>query len=163
MTVRSSGLVLSAVTAGVLGLGFAGPAYAVEGDRDCADFDSQADAQAAYDEDPSDPERLDSDDDGEACESFFDGPGSGSEPGPEPTEQPSDDASDAPSDDASDAPDEADDDGQLPVGGVAAGGGGTAGLLSDGSSETLPAVPALVGIGGVVLFAAGVRLAHRAR
>ncbi len=39
-------------------------------DRDCADFDSQAEAQAALDDDPSDPERLDADDDGIACESF---------------------------------------------------------------------------------------------
>ena len=39
-------------------------------DRDCDDFSSQADAQAALDADPSDPERLDADDDGEACESF---------------------------------------------------------------------------------------------
>lgn len=39
-------------------------------DRDCADFDSQAEAQAVLDDDPSDPERLDADDDGEACESF---------------------------------------------------------------------------------------------
>ena len=39
-------------------------------DRDCADFDSQAEAQAVLDDDPSDPERLDADDDGIACESF---------------------------------------------------------------------------------------------
>ncbi|GAA4900588.1 excalibur calcium-binding domain-containing protein [Actinomycetospora succinea] len=39
-------------------------------DRDCADFSSQAEAQAVLDDDPSDPERLDADDDGVACESF---------------------------------------------------------------------------------------------
>ena len=39
-------------------------------DRDCVDFDSQAEAQAVLDDDPSDPERLDADDDGIACESF---------------------------------------------------------------------------------------------
>jgi Excalibur calcium-binding domain len=39
-------------------------------DRDCADFDTQAEAQAVLDDDPSDPERLDADDDGIACESF---------------------------------------------------------------------------------------------
>lgn len=39
-------------------------------DRDCADFSSQAEAQDALDDDPSDPERLDADDDGLACESF---------------------------------------------------------------------------------------------
>ncbi len=42
-------------------------------DRDCADFATQQQAQAALDADPSDPERLDADDDGVACESFFDG------------------------------------------------------------------------------------------
>ncbi|MEJ2862965.1 excalibur calcium-binding domain-containing protein [Actinomycetospora flava] len=39
-------------------------------DRDCADFSSQAQAQGVLDDDPSDPERLDADDDGVACESF---------------------------------------------------------------------------------------------
>lgn len=39
-------------------------------DRDCADFSSRAEAQAVLDADPSDPERLDADDDGLACESF---------------------------------------------------------------------------------------------
>ncbi|MDD7926143.1 excalibur calcium-binding domain-containing protein [Actinomycetospora chibensis] len=39
-------------------------------DRDCADFDSQAEAQAVLEDHPSDPERLDADDDGIACESF---------------------------------------------------------------------------------------------
>jgi hypothetical protein len=38
-------------------------------DRDCDDFSTQAEAQDALDADPSDPERLDADDDGEACES----------------------------------------------------------------------------------------------
>jgi len=43
------------------------------GDRDCADFDSQADAQAAFEENSEDdPERLDADEDGIACEDHFD-------------------------------------------------------------------------------------------
>jgi len=41
-------------------------------DRDCADFATQQEAQTAFDADPSDPERLDADGDGVACESFFD-------------------------------------------------------------------------------------------
>ncbi|ANY04983.1 excalibur calcium-binding domain-containing protein [Pseudonocardia sp. HH130630-07] len=46
-------------------------------DRDCADFDSQAEAQAALQ--PGDPERLDANDDGVACESHDYGPaGAGS-------------------------------------------------------------------------------------
>lgn len=41
------------------------------GDRDCADFATQAEAQAALTANPSDPERLDADDDGIACENAF--------------------------------------------------------------------------------------------
>jgi hypothetical protein len=40
-------------------------------DRDCADFASQADAQAALTAKPSDPDNLDADDDGIACEDHF--------------------------------------------------------------------------------------------
>ena len=36
----------------------------------CDDFSSQEDAQATFDEDTSDPNRLDDDDDFEACEEF---------------------------------------------------------------------------------------------
>jgi micrococcal nuclease len=44
------------------------------GDLDCADFGSQAEAQATYDADPSDPNGLDADSDGYACEtSAFEG------------------------------------------------------------------------------------------
>lgn len=53
----------------------AAPAYAQQGDDprvglDCDDYGSQAEAQAALDADPSDPNVLDEDDDGEACETF---------------------------------------------------------------------------------------------
>ncbi|WP_219413340.1 excalibur calcium-binding domain-containing protein [Pseudonocardia nigra] len=40
-------------------------------DRDCADFATQADAQAALTSRIGDPERLDADDDGVACEQHF--------------------------------------------------------------------------------------------
>lgn len=40
-------------------------------DRDCPDFATQADAQAALTAAPGDPERLDADDDGIACEDHF--------------------------------------------------------------------------------------------
>ena len=43
---------------------------------DCADFDTQEEAQAEYDSDPSDPSGLDADSDGIACEELGDG-GSG--------------------------------------------------------------------------------------
>jgi len=57
--------------AAVLSLGFSGTAQAA--DRDCADFPNQAAAQAAYDAVPGDPERLDADGDGIACESLAGG------------------------------------------------------------------------------------------
>ncbi len=41
------------------------------GDKNCSDFQYQEDAQAVYDQDPSDPNGLDGDDnDGKACESL---------------------------------------------------------------------------------------------
>jgi hypothetical protein len=43
---------------------------ALAADRDCPDFASQADAQAAFDAVPGDPERLDGDNDGQACEKY---------------------------------------------------------------------------------------------
>jgi hypothetical protein len=49
----------------------AGPATAVayaQTDLDCSDFAFQEDAQAEFNRDPSDPFRLDADDDGIACE-----------------------------------------------------------------------------------------------
>ncbi|MEU9323656.1 hypothetical protein [Streptomyces canus] len=60
--------------AAVAVLATAGPLTGVahaQGDRDCADFVYQEDAQAAFDLDPTDPDRLDEDrgrDDGIACE-----------------------------------------------------------------------------------------------
>ena len=59
-------LAASAAVAVVLGLPLAGVAHAA--DKDCADFASRADAQANLDANPSDPNRLDEDDDGQACE-----------------------------------------------------------------------------------------------
>ncbi len=47
------------------------PGSAKFADKDCADFPSQAAAQAELKRNPSDPHRLDGDDDGYACESRF--------------------------------------------------------------------------------------------
>jgi MYXO-CTERM domain-containing protein len=65
--VAASGL---AVAASVLATA---PAVAA-GDLDCSDFSTQSQAQAVYNQDPSDPNRLDADGDHIACES---GGGSG--------------------------------------------------------------------------------------
>jgi cobalamin biosynthesis Mg chelatase CobN len=53
----------------VLMLTMAIPAFA-QADLDCDDFSSQAEAQAVLDTDPSDPNDLDRDNDGKACENF---------------------------------------------------------------------------------------------
>lgn len=55
------------LTAGLSGAA-AGTALAAE--RDCADFSSQAEAQAALENDPTDPEYLDANHDGVACEDY---------------------------------------------------------------------------------------------
>lgn len=47
------------------------------GDLDCADFATQEEAQAEFDADPSDPNGLDADNDGIACEPFEDDAGGG--------------------------------------------------------------------------------------
>lgn len=62
---------LSFVIAAVALLALAAPALA-RTDLNCDDFDSQAEAQAVFDSDPSDPNRLDADDDGQACEEYTD-------------------------------------------------------------------------------------------
>ncbi|WP_236788864.1 calcium-binding protein [Amycolatopsis sp. GM8] len=43
---------------------------AATADKDCGDFQYQEDAQAVLDADPSDPNRLDADNDGKACETL---------------------------------------------------------------------------------------------
>ncbi len=48
-----------------------GTGSVLDNDPNCAQYDSQSDAQSAYDEDPYDNSNLDLDFDGEACEDFF--------------------------------------------------------------------------------------------
>ncbi len=71
------------VAAAATALPLAGVASAQD-DRNCADFATQAAAQAVLVADPTDPNRLDADDDGYACESLF------GEPTTQPTTQPTD-------------------------------------------------------------------------
>jgi hypothetical protein len=92
-------------------------------DLDCSDFQSQAAAQAELDADPSDPNRLDQDDDGVACESLPAGGGSA---------EAGDDA----------AP--------MPTGSVDAGAGGTDGFEAEGLF-TLGGV-ALASAAGLVVY-----------
>lgn len=69
LTMRIRTLAASAVLAAALGLPLAGVAFA-QADKDCADFATQADAQAEYDSDPTDPNRLDDDGDKKACDTY---------------------------------------------------------------------------------------------
>jgi hypothetical protein len=73
------GLAVLTLTAG-LSVAMAGPALAAD-DRDCADFASQAEAQAALQNDPTDPGGLDADNDGQACEDHAYASGSTGSPG----------------------------------------------------------------------------------
>jgi hypothetical protein len=69
------------------------PAYAQDDPRvglDCGDYNSQRDAQTALERDPSDPNVLDEDNDGKACETYDYGSTSGtSSPTPTATSSPS--------------------------------------------------------------------------
>jgi len=55
----------------------ASPVMAQNGDLDCANFDTQEEAQAEYDSEAGDPNRLDADADGIACEELPSGGGGG--------------------------------------------------------------------------------------
>lgn len=82
-TTAAAGVLFTAA----LSLTFSGTAQAA--DRDCPDFPSQAAAQAAFNADPSDPERLDADGDGQACEEQAYAPTSGGAAAPQVTNRPS--------------------------------------------------------------------------
>ncbi|WP_328605661.1 excalibur calcium-binding domain-containing protein [Amycolatopsis sp. NBC_00345] len=61
---------MAAVVAGLTLIAPVQVAFAQVGDKNCSDFDYQEDAQAVLDQDKSDPNGLDSDHDGVACESL---------------------------------------------------------------------------------------------
>ncbi|RZT85981.1 excalibur calcium-binding domain-containing protein [Pseudonocardia sediminis] len=114
-------LAASAVLAAGLGLPLAGVAFAQSADRDCPDFSSQAEAQAALQ--PGDPERLDRDKDGQACEDYDGYAAASSSSDDDSTEQVA----------------------AKPVGGVEAGDG----PLSDTGTDPLPIIAGAVVAGGV--------------
>lgn len=151
-TALGSGLAAAVVAASVA---VAAPASASTTDRDCPDFPSQQAAQAVLDADTSDPERLDRDDDGIACETYFGEPEPSSapsptrEPGSAPTPPPT--AGSGNGGDGGPAPV------PTPVGGVDAGGGGAAG------EDGFPVVTVgLAGL-GTLLTAGGVTVLVRRR
>lgn len=133
----------------------AGPASAQD-DQNCADFASQADAQAHYRADTSDPDGLDADDDGIACENhtgYSDGStdmtpvGVGTE----------DEGDTAPTDATADG-DEGEGDGDdeetmvMPEGGAATGGGSTSGIDHSGLLAA-GGLAFTIGAGGTILAA----------
>ena len=67
MRLRTSAAATALATAG-LTLALTGTASAA--DLDCDDFATQAEAQASFTATPGDPNDLDRDDDGQACENF---------------------------------------------------------------------------------------------
>ncbi len=76
MTRRRSGLTVAVMAAGSIAL-FSSPAHAGHG-VNCSDFDTQDEAQEYFEEHgPGDPEGLDRDNDGMACDSLPGGGGNG--------------------------------------------------------------------------------------
>ncbi|MGY2127460.1 hypothetical protein [Blastococcus sp. SYSU DS0617] len=123
------------ITAG-LSFGFSGTALADE--HNCPDYATQEEAQAFFDADPSDPEGLDADDDGIACEDLPRG-------GAAPTQGGSEDA-DNDGDMTGGGGTTDDQVTQVPTGGVAAGDGSA--LHDDGTTISYV-------LGGTALAAAG--------
>jgi hypothetical protein len=75
-------------------------------DLNCSDFDTQQEAQDELDADPSDPNNLDDDNDGVACENLPSDGDSTSSPDDDPSSASDDDLSSASDDDLSSASDE---------------------------------------------------------
>jgi carbohydrate-binding DOMON domain-containing protein len=126
-----------------------------QNDKNCSDFTYQEDAQAVYDADTSDPNGLDADKDGIACETLPNRPVTQT---PTPTPEPTSTAVTPPTTSKATPTTSKPSGSQVkvkPVGGVATGGGGTS---SDDSG-------AFIALGGVVLVgaAAGTVLVARRR
>lgn len=106
-------------------------------DLDCGDFDTQAQAQRELERDSSDPNRLDADDDGQACEAY-DYPG-GSTSAVRPVADTSTGTADTDTDSASPT---------VPVGAVAAGDGSTGAGGNDALWYGLLGTAAVAGAAG---------------
>jgi hypothetical protein len=150
---RIRALAVAAVIAAATTLPMAGVAFAQ--DRNCSDFEFQEDAQAALRS--GDPDNLDDDDDGEACETL---PRRGSSSGrgasdDDSNDNSNDDSNDNSNDDSNDnSNDNSNDEGQVrtkPKGSVDTGDGSSA------PDTTAPAVLALAGIAAIGVTAAAAR------
>ncbi len=158
---------LTSTTAGGLMLAgtiiMAGPANAQD-DQNCADFASQAEAQAHYQADTTDPDGLDADDDGIACENhtgYSDG-STDMTPVSAGTEDQGDPDATADEGDTDATVDEDDTDGDdeetmvMPEGGAATGGGSTSGI-ENGGLLAAGGLAFTIGAGGMIIAA---RRAH---
>jgi hypothetical protein len=135
MKIRTLAASLALGTAAMLPL--AGVASAQPRDRDCSDFATQAEAQEALDSTSGDPERLDEDDDGTACETLPAGSSGG------------DSDSDSAEDDDNDNGQVAD----VPRGGVDTGDGTATGDVTD---------PAVIALSAIAALGVGIAAARRA-
>lgn len=131
----------------------AGTSAAAQDELNCDDFATQADAQAELEADPSDPNRLDADGDGQACETFFADDGDGALDG---DGDDGDGALDGDEDDGAGALDGSSDS-AMPTGGVATGGGGTA----DTSPGPLATAAALLAALGAFVIAGRAAIGRR--
>jgi hypothetical protein len=141
MKIRTLAASLALGTAAMLPL--AGVASATPGDRDCSDFSTQAEAQEALDSTSGDPERLDEDDDGIACENLSAGSSDGGSA--------SDDSSE--DDDSGDGDDNNDQVTDVPRGGVETGDGTATGDAAD---------PAVIALSAMAALGVGIAAARRA-
>ncbi len=145
MKLRTLAASLALGTATLLPL--AGVASATPGDRDCSDFATQAEAQEALDSTSGDPERLDEDDDGIACETLPAGSSGGGS-----------DSDDSASDDSDEDDDNNDQVTDVPRGGVETGDGTATGDVTNPAVIALSAIGALgVGIAAARRAIAGPR------
>jgi hypothetical protein len=146
MKIRTLAASLALGTAAMLPL--AGVASAQPGDRDCSDFATQAEAQEALDSTSGDPERLDEDDDGIACETL---PAGSSGGGSARDESASDESASDDSDE--DDHNNHDQDTAVPRGGVETG---------DGTATGDVAEPAVIALSAMAALGVGIAAARRA-
>jgi hypothetical protein len=159
--VASIALAVVAFAASLL-IGTAGAAAQDEELLDCEDFASQADAQAAYREDPSDPADNDADEDGIACELYdgFEDPSTDYESitgQPDATVPPADEDEDAEEDEDATAEPTATPDGVGAAGDLPASGTGSALVSSVGGSNMtvlIGLLAAAAAFGGMALRSA---------
>lgn len=117
--------------AGALLLG--APAASAQDDQNCDDFGSQAEAQTHYRADTTDPDGLDADDDGIACENHPGYPeGSATDMQPVAVEDTAEPVEDGGGGDAGGGDGTNDDTMVMPEGGVSTGGGSTEGVENSG-------------------------------